>query len=101
MEWAFYFLFWLGFSIVVGVAANTRGRDGGAWCLLAIIISPLLAGLFVLALPRLRDGGRVRDDLPPIGAVDAYPDAIGRHRVERVTEFALSQSQLCSNLTGF
>ena len=149
MEWA---LLWLGLAIVVGVAANARGRSGPAWLLLAVIISPLLAGLLVLALPRpgplhkeeitvvqqrdpvsvailghrkvtpelldliaqrstqnlkpldvvtlLRDGKRVytensyfvRDDLPPVGAADAYPGAISRHRVE-VTESALSQSQ--------
>ena len=47
------FLFWLGLAIVVGVAANTRGRHGWGWFLLAIVISPLLAGLLLLALPRL------------------------------------------------
>lgn len=46
-------LFWLGLAVVVAVAANTRGRSGGGWFLLAIVISPLLAGLLVLALPRL------------------------------------------------
>ena len=50
MEWA---LLWFGLAIVVGVAANTRGRDGVGWFLLAVIISPLFAGLLVLALPRL------------------------------------------------
>ncbi|MGB8284073.1 MAG: hypothetical protein WCE74_24500, partial [Pseudolabrys sp.] len=57
-----------------------------------------LKPLDVVAL--LREGKRVytensyfvRDDLPPIGAADAYPGAISRHRVE-VTESALSQSQ--------
>ena len=52
--------FWVCFAIIVGVAANTRGRSGLGWFLLAVIISPLLAGLFVLALPRLE--GDVDDD---------------------------------------
>src|SRR5262249_4621818 len=43
---------WLGFAIIVGVAANTRGRNFAGWVVLAIIISPLLAGLLLLALPR-------------------------------------------------
>src|SRR5262249_23584073 len=34
-------------------AANTRGRSGFGWFLLAAIISPLLAGLLLLALRRL------------------------------------------------
>jgi hypothetical protein len=46
-------LFWIGFAIVVGVGANTRGRNGPGWGLLAVLISPLLAGLLLLALPRL------------------------------------------------
>ncbi len=46
-------LLWLGLAMIVGVAANTRGRSGIGWFFLSIVISPLLAGLLVLALPRL------------------------------------------------
>jgi hypothetical protein len=46
------FLFWLGLAIVVGIAADTRRRNGIGWFFLAIVISPLLAGLLLLALPR-------------------------------------------------
>lgn len=42
--------FWLAFAIIVGVAANTRGRNGFVWFGIAALISPLLAGLLVLAL---------------------------------------------------
>jgi hypothetical protein len=45
------FLFWIGFAVVVGVAANTRGRSGLGWFFLALLFSPLLAGLLLLALP--------------------------------------------------
>jgi hypothetical protein len=44
--------FWIMLAIIVGVGASTRGRDGGGWFFLAILISPLLAGLLLLALPR-------------------------------------------------
>jgi flagellar basal body-associated protein FliL len=54
------FFFWIGFAIVVGVAANTRGRSGGGWFLLTILISPLLAGLLLFALPRF-DRSRAKD----------------------------------------
>jgi cbb3-type cytochrome oxidase subunit 3 len=45
---------WLGLSVVVGIAAGNRGRNGFGWFLLALIISPLLAGLAVLAAANLR-----------------------------------------------
>ena len=28
-------LFWIGFAVVVGIAANNRGRNGAGWGLLA------------------------------------------------------------------
>jgi hypothetical protein len=43
---------WIGLAVVVGVAANSRGRSGFGWFVLAVVISPLLAGLLVLALGR-------------------------------------------------
>jgi hypothetical protein len=47
---------WLPLCIIVGVAAHSRrGRSGFGWFLLsALLLSPLLAGLLVLALPDLR-----------------------------------------------
>lgn len=47
------FFFWVMFAVIVGVAANTRGRSGVGWFLLACVISALLAGLLLLALPRI------------------------------------------------
>jgi hypothetical protein len=47
-----FILFWIGFAVVVGVAANTRGRSFGGWFFFALAISPLLAGLLLLASPR-------------------------------------------------
>jgi hypothetical protein len=47
------FILWIGLAAVVGVAANTRGRNGFGWFLLAVVLSPLVAGLLVLALPQL------------------------------------------------
>ena len=48
-------LAWIVLSVIVGVAANTRGRGGAGWAVLALIVSPLIAGLLVLALPKLQD----------------------------------------------
>ena len=47
------FFWWIGLSIVVAVAANTRGRSPIAWFIYAIIFSPLLSGLLLLALPNV------------------------------------------------
>ena len=44
-------VFWLILAVVVGAAAHARGRDGGAWFVLAIVISPLIAVLMLLAFP--------------------------------------------------
>jgi hypothetical protein len=61
--------FWIGFALVTGVAANTRGRSGVAWFLLALLISPLLAIGFLLAVgPKKAAPERVeRDDSDLIG----------------------------------
>lgn len=45
-------LFWFGFSILVAVAASARGRSAIGWFLLSVVISPLLALLFVLVMQR-------------------------------------------------
>ena len=44
---------WLILCVVVGVAAASRGRNP-AWLLLALVISPFVATLFLLALPNLK-----------------------------------------------
>jgi len=54
------FFTWIGFSAVVAVAANTRGRNAVAWFFLSLLISPLLAGLLVLALPRVTGEDLIR-----------------------------------------
>jgi hypothetical protein len=75
----FLLFFWLGFSAVVSEAAGKRNRSSFGWFLLALMISPLLAGLLVLALGKGRPktvyltqapvevpantGGRSMDDL--------------------------------------
>jgi hypothetical protein len=41
---------WLFISCIVGMLANLRGRWGIGWALLAMIISPLIAGLILYML---------------------------------------------------
>lgn len=43
---------WFGLAVIIGIAASRRGRSGFGWFILAVFISPLLAGLLLLALGR-------------------------------------------------
>lgn len=45
--------FWLMFALVVGMIASSRGRSGFGWFLLACLVSPLLAGIFLLVSSNL------------------------------------------------
>ncbi|MCG7328031.1 hypothetical protein [Achromobacter sp. ACRQX] len=45
--------FWLLFALVVGIVASGRGRSGFGWFILACLISPLLAGIFLLVSANL------------------------------------------------
>jgi hypothetical protein len=55
-----YFIPWFALAIIVGVAANTRGRNWLGWFILAFVISPLIAGLLLLAMPQVDTSGPVR-----------------------------------------
>lgn len=43
----FWFL-WIAISVVIGVLASKRGREGIAWFFLALVVSPLIAGLLLV-----------------------------------------------------
>jgi hypothetical protein len=63
-------IFWCLFAIVVGVAANARGRDGVGWFFLALIISPLVA---LLLVPVMQKGGSPDAARPPFMAL-SHPE---------------------------
>jgi hypothetical protein len=65
------FLFWLGFAIVVAVAADSRGRNAFGWTILALVISPLLAGLLLLAMRRRYDPF---SDVATLAMIEATPE---------------------------
>lgn len=44
------FFGWVAFAVVVGVAANARGRSWIGWFLIALVLSPLLALILVLVM---------------------------------------------------
>lgn len=50
-------LFWVLFSVAVGVFASNRGRSGFGWFLLSLFISPVLSLLFVAVMKNLATEG--------------------------------------------
>jgi len=75
-----FLLVWLVLAVVVGLAARSRGHSGVAWFLLALIISPLLGTLLVIALPRLPRSGHWMLISPVPRLVRAVP-------IERTPEY--------------
>lgn len=49
------FLFWFLFSIAIAVWAGNKGRSGLLWFLLAVVISPLLAAIFLAVSKNLKE----------------------------------------------
>lgn len=56
------FLVWVVFAVIVAIAASGRGRSGFGWFLLAVFISPLLAFILLLVLPKVGEAGLARDE---------------------------------------
>lgn len=50
------FILWLFFSFLVGAFAQHRGRSGGGYGLLALLLSPLIAFLILLAIGPNHEG---------------------------------------------
>ncbi len=44
-------LLWIVLAIAVGIIASQRGQNGGGWFVLAILITPLIAGIILFLLP--------------------------------------------------
>jgi hypothetical protein len=49
MKVLFILFIWITISWIVGAAANSRGRSAITWFLLALVISPVIAVLLLIA----------------------------------------------------
>jgi hypothetical protein len=74
---------WVIFALLVGGAAHERGRCGLCWLLLALVISPLIAGLIVAIMPDLRTRGMLRDIADASNNIGAVDDRALRRNIER------------------
>ena len=66
----FFVVGWIMLSVVVGIGAKTRGRDGGSWFLLSFVTSPFVAGLFLVVLPRKNQF----TDIATLAMIEATPE---------------------------
>jgi hypothetical protein len=88
---------WVMLSIIVAVAAVTRGHNA-AWFLLALIISPLLAALCLIALRHRRSHNRPNAKAGALAAAALTADRIDywirRHVIQYWHEAHPSQHKL-------
>lgn len=75
---------WLLLALVVGVAASGRGRSGFGWFVLAVVLSPLIAGLLVLAMPSLK------------GTAQA-PSLATHRKCPECAELVLKEARVCKH----
>jgi hypothetical protein len=55
---------WIGLCVVVGVAANARGRNEAGWFFLSLSISPLIALLLVLVMQSRKGEANASSNAP-------------------------------------
>lgn len=81
-------LFWFGVSIAIGIWASNKGRNGFGWFVLAVLISPILAGLFLAASKDLSVRTPSADSIPSPSTHVTCPDC---------AEFVLKQARVCKH----
>jgi hypothetical protein len=76
-------------AILIGIIASARGRAWWRWFLISLFITPLIAGLLVLVLPKEPSWHRVSDRLGIGSAPDIEaPPADSTLRVIRLSSFS-------------
>lgn len=89
----FIIFLWIALALVVGVMASGRGRKGFGWTILACLISPMLAGIFLLVIADLSPHARqavpaTHIDCPTCGKRILREARVCRHCGSVVTQAA-------------
>jgi hypothetical protein len=61
---------WVVLAAIIGAAAGSRGRSSVGWFVLAVLLSPLIAGLLLAILPDLHTRGLLESLARDSSAVD-------------------------------
>lgn len=87
----FWFVIWVVLCIAVAVFANNRGRSGGAWFVLSLIISPLLGLLFVAVSKDLK-----KDQQTAVST----PGPTSHVKCPHCAEWVLPEASVCKHCGG-
>lgn len=79
---------WVVFAVAVGVLADKRGRGGVKWFFIALVVSPLIAGVFLLVNEDLA-AAKVRASL--------QPDATTHVRCPACAEWVMPEAAVCKH----
>ena len=80
-------LIWFVLAIAIGIWASNRGRSGFGWFLLAVVISPLLAGILLAVTKNKAD----------IGVISNIPSEKTHARCSQCAEFVLPEAKKCKH----
>lgn len=83
-----FLAFWVLFAIAIGIWAANKGRSSVAWILLALIISPLLAALFLAVSSDISPKPALAYDAPKPETHVQCPDC---------AEFVRKEARVCKH----
>ncbi len=81
-------LFWFLVSIAIGVWASNKGRSGFGWFVLAVVISPILAAIFLAVSSDLSPRPALALDAPTPSTHVTCPDC---------AEFVRKEANVCKH----
>jgi hypothetical protein len=85
-------LFWFLVSIAIGVWASNKGRSGFGWFVLAVIISPILAAIFLAVSKDLS-----KPALSPATATNDTPTTSTHVTCPDCAEYVRKQARVCKH----
>jgi hypothetical protein len=83
--------FWFVLAVAVGILANSRGRSGFGWFLLAVLLTPLLGFILVLASKDLSKAE---------AAAVGVPGGATHVRCPACAEWVLPEAAVCKHCGG-